>query len=83
MNESAGDGTTTAIILAREMIKAGSLAIAFGANAVSVKNGMNKTVKELVRVLQMKSVPVKGKSDVKGYLLPQLSFYPPLVFCLK
>lgn len=69
MNESAGDGTTTAIILAREMIKAGSLAIAFGANAVSVKNGMNKTVKELVRVLLMKSVPVKGKTDVKGYLL--------------
>lgn len=66
MNDSAGDGTTTAIILAREMIKAGSLAIAFGANAVAVKNGMHKTVKELVRVLQMKSIPVKGKNDVKG-----------------
>ncbi|KAL1195619.1 Chaperonin 60 subunit alpha 2 [Cardamine amara subsp. amara] len=66
MNDSAGDGTTTAIILAREMIKAGSLAIAFGANAVSVKNGMNKTVKELVKVLQMKSVPVNGKNDVKA-----------------
>lgn len=69
MNESAGDGTTTAIILAREMIKAGSLAIAFGANAVSVKNGMNKTVQELVSVLMMTSVPVKGKSDVKGNLI--------------
>lgn len=69
MNDSAGDGTTTAIILAREMIKAGSLAIAFGANAVSVKNGMSKTVKELVKVLNMKSIPVKGKDDVKGYLL--------------
>jgi len=69
MNESAGDGTTTAIILAREMIKAGSLAIAFGANAVSVKNGMNKTVKELVRVLQMKSIPVQGKNDIKGYFI--------------
>ncbi|CAH2072409.1 unnamed protein product [Thlaspi arvense] len=66
MNDSAGDGTTTAIILAREMIKAGSLAIAFGANAVSVKNGMNKTVKELVRVLNARSVPVKGKNDVKA-----------------
>lgn len=69
MNDSAGDGTTTAIVLAREMIKAGSLAIAFGANAVSVKNGMNKTVKELVELLKMKSIPVKGKNDVKGYLL--------------
>ncbi|XP_010540667.1 PREDICTED: chaperonin 60 subunit alpha 2, chloroplastic isoform X2 [Tarenaya hassleriana] len=66
MNDSAGDGTTTAIILAREMIKSGLWAIAFGANPVSLKKGMNKTVKELVKVLKKRSIPVKGKSDIKA-----------------
>ncbi|KAL6992078.1 hypothetical protein U1Q18_010189 [Sarracenia purpurea var. burkii] len=65
-NDLAGDGTTTAIILAREMIKAGLLAVAFGANPVSLKKGMDKTVKELVKVLKTKSCPVKGRDDIKA-----------------
>ena len=66
MNDLAGDGTTTAIVLARAMIKSGMLAVAFGANPVSLKKGMDKTVKELVKVLKKKSVPVKGRDDIKG-----------------
>ncbi|KAF8408615.1 hypothetical protein HHK36_004678 [Tetracentron sinense] len=65
-NDSAGDGTTTAIILAREMIKSGLLAVAFGANPISLKKGMDKTVKELVTVLKDKSLPVKGRDDIKA-----------------
>ncbi|GFS44862.1 TCP-1/cpn60 chaperonin family protein [Actinidia rufa] len=65
-NDMAGDGTTTAIILAREMIKSGLLAVAFGANPVSLKSGMAKTVKELVKVLRQKSCPVKGRDDIKA-----------------
>ncbi|XP_057510491.1 chaperonin 60 subunit alpha 2, chloroplastic-like isoform X1 [Actinidia eriantha] len=65
-NDMAGDGTTTAIILAREMIKSGLLAVAFGANPVSLKSGMAKTVKELVNVLRHKSCPVKGRDDIKA-----------------
>ncbi|KAI8000055.1 hypothetical protein LOK49_LG09G02840 [Camellia lanceoleosa] len=65
-NDLAGDGTTTAIILAREMIKSGLLAVAFGANPVSLKKGMDKTVKELVNVLRNKSCPVKGRDDIKA-----------------
>ncbi|XP_075672544.1 chaperonin 60 subunit alpha 2, chloroplastic isoform X1 [Castanea sativa] len=66
MNDLAGDGTTTAIVLARAMIKSGMLAVAFGANPVSLKKGMDKTVKELVKVLKKKSVPVRGRDDMKA-----------------
>ncbi|KAK6240356.1 hypothetical protein SCA6_005745 [Theobroma cacao] len=66
MNDLAGDGTTTAIILARAMIKSGLLAVSFGANPVSLKKGMDKTVKELVKALKKKSLPVKGREDIKG-----------------
>ncbi|XP_050262028.1 chaperonin 60 subunit alpha 2, chloroplastic-like isoform X7 [Quercus robur] len=66
MNDLAGDGTTTAIVLAQAMIKSGMLAVAFGANLVSLNKGMNKTVKELVKVLKKKSVLVRGRDDIKA-----------------
>ncbi|XP_020080679.1 ruBisCO large subunit-binding protein subunit alpha-like isoform X3 [Ananas comosus] len=65
-NDSAGDGTTTAIILAREMIKLGLLAVATGANPVSLKKGIDKAVNELIKILRSKSVPVSGKEDIKA-----------------
>ncbi|XVE94256.1 hypothetical protein REPUB_Repub01dG0265900 [Reevesia pubescens] len=66
MNDLAGDGTTTAIILARAMIKFGLLAVSFGANPVCLRRGMDKTVKELVKALKKKSLPVKGREDIKA-----------------
>ncbi|KAI3965780.1 hypothetical protein MKX01_010737 [Papaver californicum] len=65
-NDLAGDGTTTAIILAREMLRFGLSAIASGANPVSLKRGMEKTVQELVRVLKIKCRPVNGIEDIKA-----------------
>ncbi|KAI4303585.1 hypothetical protein MLD38_039194 [Melastoma candidum] len=66
MNDLAGDGTTTAIVLARALIKYGLLAISFGADPVSVKRGMDVTVKGLVGILKEKSFPVKEKNHVKA-----------------
>ncbi|KAK4742949.1 hypothetical protein SAY87_000950 [Trapa incisa] len=66
MNELAGDGTTTAIILARAIIKSGLLAVSFGADPVSMKRGMDMTVRELVKILKDKSFPIKGKEDIKA-----------------
>ncbi|XP_004295490.1 PREDICTED: chaperonin 60 subunit alpha 2, chloroplastic isoform X2 [Fragaria vesca subsp. vesca] len=66
MNNLAGDGTTTAVILTREMIRGGLLAVAFGANPISLKKGMEKTVTELLEVLKEKSLPVKGRKDIKA-----------------
>ncbi|GJT07379.1 chaperonin 60 subunit alpha 2, chloroplastic [Tanacetum coccineum] len=65
-NDSAGDGTTTAIVLAREMIKSGLLAVAFGANPISLKKGMERTVKELIKVLKSKAIPVRKSDDIKA-----------------
>ncbi|KAJ1393398.1 TCP-1-like chaperonin intermediate domain superfamily [Sesbania bispinosa] len=66
MNDLAGDGTSTAIILARAMIKSGLLAVAFGANPISLKKGMEKTVKDLVKFLKKRSVPVEGRDHIKA-----------------
>ncbi|VVA30550.1 PREDICTED: chaperonin [Prunus dulcis] len=65
-NDSAGDGTTTASILAREIIKLGLLSVTSGANPVSIKKGIDKTVHGLIEELENKSRPVKGRDDVKA-----------------
>lgn len=73
MNDLAGDGTSTAIILARAMIKSGLSAVAFGANPISLKKGMEKTVKDLVKFLKKRSIPVEGRDHIKGlYYAPML-----------
>ncbi|KAJ8510744.1 hypothetical protein OPV22_001178 [Ensete ventricosum] len=65
-NDSAGDGTTTASVLAREIIKLGLLSFTSGANPVSIKKGIDKTVNDLVEELEKKARPVKGRSDIKA-----------------
>lgn len=51
------------------MIKSGLLAVAFGANPVSLKKGMERTVKELIKVLKRKAIPVRKRDDIKGTFL--------------
>jgi len=50
--DKAGDGTTTSTLLAREMIKDGLQHLANGANAVQIKRGIDKAVKEVVNSLR-------------------------------
>ncbi|CAN1221186.1 Chaperonin 60 subunit alpha 2, chloroplastic [Linum grandiflorum] len=66
VNALAGDGTTTAIILARSMIKFGMLAVGFGASPTSLKSGIDVTVKELIKILKENSYPVNGREDIKA-----------------
>ncbi|KAF3789374.1 RuBisCO large subunit-binding protein subunit alpha [Nymphaea thermarum] len=65
-NDSAGDGTTTASVLAREIIKLGLLSVTSGANPVSIKKGIDKTVQRLVEELEKKARPIKGRDDIKA-----------------
>lgn len=65
-NDSAGDGTTTASVLARELINLGLLNVTSGANPVAVKKGIDKTVSTLVEELKKKSQSVKGRDDIKA-----------------
>ncbi|XP_009757979.2 ruBisCO large subunit-binding protein subunit alpha-like [Nicotiana sylvestris] len=65
-NDSAGDGTTTASVLAREIIKRGLLSVTSGANPVSLKKGIDKTVNVLIEMLERRARPVKGRDDIKA-----------------
>lgn len=65
-NDSAGDGTTTASVLAREIIKLGLLSVTSGANPVSLKRGIDKTVLGLIDELERRARPIKGRDDIKG-----------------
>nr|BAB16318.1 chaperonin-60 alpha subunit [Avicennia marina] len=65
-NDSAGDGTTTASVLAREIIKLGLLSVTSGANPVSVKRGIDKTMQGLIEELEKNARPIKGGEDIKA-----------------
>ncbi|KAF9606375.1 hypothetical protein IFM89_025064 [Coptis chinensis] len=54
-NDSTGDGTTTTSVLAREIIKLGYLSVTSGANPVSIKKGIDKTIHGLVAELEKKA----------------------------
>ena len=58
-NDSAGDGTTTAAILAREMIKFGMQAVSAGQNPVPLKKGIDKTVEFLEQELKKRARQVR------------------------
>lgn len=74
-NDYAGDGTTTASVLARKIIKLGLLSVTSGANPVSIKKGIDKTVNGLVEELEKKARPVKGPSDIKGNICSSLCIW--------
>ena len=63
-NDVAGDGTTTATVLAQSMIKEGVKNVAAGADPMAVKRGMDKAVDEAVKGLKTISSEVDGKEGI-------------------
>jgi chaperonin GroEL len=63
-NDVAGDGTTTATILAQTMISEGFRNVAAGANPMLIKLGIERAVETVVGEIKRLSVPVKGHEDV-------------------
>ncbi|MBR3163333.1 MAG: chaperonin GroEL [Clostridia bacterium] len=63
-NDVAGDGTTTATVLAQAMIKEGVKNVAAGADPMAVKRGIDEAVVEATKELQKISSPVNGKDDI-------------------
>ncbi|MBO0705130.1 MAG: chaperonin GroEL [Candidatus Dormibacteraeota bacterium] len=63
-NDVAGDGTTTATILAQSMIGEGFRNVAAGANPMQLKAGIEKAVAAVVDDIKKVAVPVKGHEDV-------------------
>lgn len=63
-NDAAGDGTTTATVLAQAMINEGMKNIAAGANAIVLRKGMKKAVETAQKTIKEMSKPVSGKKDI-------------------
>jgi chaperonin GroEL len=63
-NDVAGDGTTTATVLAHAMVKAGLQHVAAGANPMAIKRGIEKSAKAAVDALKSLARDVEGKEEI-------------------
>ena len=63
-NDVAGDGTTTATVLAQAMINEGLKNLAAGANPMTMKRGMQKAAADAVEAIKAVSQPVSGTKDI-------------------
>ncbi len=63
-NDAAGDGTTTATLLAQALIREGMKNIAAGANPMIVRKGMAKAVDTAVDAIKANSVQISGSDDI-------------------
>ena len=63
-NDAAGDGTTTATVLAQALVTEGMKNVAAGANPMDVKRGMQKAVKTAVEAIKAHSQAVNGSKDI-------------------
>ena len=63
-NDVAGDGTTSATVLAQAMINEGLKNLAAGANPMTMKRGIQKATAEAVKAVKAVSQPVNGSNDI-------------------
>ncbi len=63
-NDIAGDGTTTATVLAHAMFKEGIKMISSGRNSIYVKKGMDLATEEVLKALKEIATPVQSKKDI-------------------
>ena len=63
-NDVAGDGTTTATVLAQAMVKEGLKNVTSGANPMLIKRGIEKAVNEIVAHIKSEAKQIKGKEEI-------------------
>src|SRR5437588_3622948 len=63
-NDVAGDGTTTATVLAQSIVREGLKNVAAGANPLGLKRGIEKAVEEVVKNIESQSVEISGKDQI-------------------
>ena len=63
-NDAAGDGTTTATVLAQAMVTEGMKNVAAGANPMDIRRGMSKAVAAAVEAIKSHSQKVKDSNDI-------------------
>ncbi len=64
-SDVAGDGTTTATVLAEAIFVEGLKNVTAGANAMALKRGIDKAVEAVVKKLKEMSIPVKGRKEIE------------------
>ena len=64
-NDIAGDGTTTATVLAQAIAKEGLKIVAAGANPMEVKHGIDAQVERLIEEIDKSAIPVEDKEKIK------------------
>src|SRR5881296_1598994 len=63
-NDVAGDGTTTATVLAQAIVRDGLRNVAAGANPMAIKRGIEQSVDQIVENLKSQSTEISGKEDI-------------------
>ena len=63
-NDVAGDGTTTAIVLAQAIVREGLMNVAAGANPMALKRGIDKAVQAVVKEIGKLSTPVEEREEI-------------------
>ncbi len=63
-NDVAGDGTTTATVLAQSIVREGLKNVAAGANPLALKRGIEKAVDEVVKNIESQSTEISGKDQI-------------------
>jgi chaperonin GroEL len=61
----AGDGTTTATVLAQAIVHAGLKNVAAGANPLGLKRGIEKAVEDVVKNIESQSTEISGKDQIR------------------
>ncbi|MEN9874057.1 MAG: molecular chaperone GroEL [Pseudomonadota bacterium] len=64
-NDTAGDGTTTATVLAQAIVREGMKAVSSGRNPMDLKRGIDKAVSEVVEALKTSAKKVSGNSEIE------------------
>ena len=64
-NDIAGDGTTTATVLAQAIAKEGLKVVAAGANPMDVKRGIDTTVENIIEAIDKIAIPVEDREKIK------------------
>src|SRR3546814_20152805 len=63
-NDKAGDGTTTATVLAQAIVREGMKSVAAGMNPMDLKRGIDLAVTKVVETINGQSKPVKGTAEI-------------------
>ncbi|HET7641759.1 MAG TPA: TCP-1/cpn60 chaperonin family protein, partial [Ktedonobacteraceae bacterium] len=63
-NDVAGDGTTTATVLAQAIVNEGLKNLAAGANPMQLKYGIDKGAEAIVEYIRSVAIPVEGKKEI-------------------